>query len=97
MSWLDLYYRNGHPELAEKVYSLYIKDLADCMRFYNLPNSFAQQWGEEKTDGEKNIRQLESMAVFYKDDKLLSLLKQKFPGLISASMNTPIEGKPIGN
>lgn len=82
ISWISLYYRNNRPDLAEKIYDSYIKDLSECMRFFNQNNSFSRNYGQEMQSGMEDIKNLFQMAVAYKDDKLSARLKKEFPGLL---------------
>ena len=81
--------------------SPYIEDLADAMRFYSLNNSFSREYGEEMNAGQDDVKRFTQMAVQYKDQKLLDLLKKKFPGMIPAEANingqtpTGLEGQGL--
>ena len=86
LRWIELYYRIGKPQEAEKVYTLFIKDLADCMRFYQLPNTFAQRFQAEYEAAKQYKGALEQIAVNFNDQKLKKLLDEKFPE--QASVNT---------
>lgn len=92
LQWVDIYLRAGDKEGAASIYGLLLEDLADCYRFYSLPNSFARNYQSEKATAEEYVRRLESMARFYDDPKLLQLLAKKFPMLVSAQvdMTNPI-------
>ncbi|MCO5229985.1 MAG: DUF2723 domain-containing protein [Chitinophagales bacterium] len=91
--WIDLYYRNGDTAKAESIYSLYIKDLADCYQFYKLPNEFARRFQGEYETAKEFVHTLDQFADIYKDDKLKKLLKEKFPELVVAQEQAalPIE------
>ena len=101
VSWIDLYFRNGKSDLAAKIYNPYIDDLSDAMRFFSLNNSFSREYGEEMKSGQEDVQRLTQMAVQYKDQKLLDLLKKKFPGMIPAEANingqtpTGLEGQGL--
>ncbi|MCZ2393693.1 MAG: DUF2723 domain-containing protein [Chitinophagales bacterium] len=87
--WIDLYFRNGDKAKAEKIYTLYIKDLADCYRFYKLSNDFSRKFQGEYEAAKDLVKSLEQFADIYQDDKLNKLLDEKFPDLVSAKDATP--------
>jgi hypothetical protein len=89
MRWIELYYRSGHSEAAVEVYTKFIEDLADCIRFYQLPNSFAKRYQSELEASKQFVQTLDQIAMTFKDEKLKSLLEKKFPELVSANSNTP--------
>lgn len=89
--WIDLYYRIDQKEEAEKVYSLFIEDLADCMRFYNLPNNFARRFQADAEMAQGFLASLAQMAEIYEDDKLSALLQEKFPTLNEKSPSFDLE------
>lgn len=89
MRWIELYYRSGHSEAAVEVYTKFIEDLADCIRFYQLPNSFAKRYQSELEESKQFVQTLDQIAMTFKDEKLKSLLEKKFPELVSANSNTP--------
>jgi hypothetical protein len=82
VQWIDLYLRAGDKEGAAGVYTLFLEDLADCHRFYKLPNKFARAFQSELASAEDFVRRLEQMALFYGDQKLLDQLNKKFPTLV---------------
>ena len=71
------------------------------MRFFSLNNSFSREYGEEMKSGQEDVQRLTQMAVQYKDQKLLDLLKKKFPGMIPTETNingqtpTGLEGQGL--
>lgn len=83
LRWIELYYRIDKKDEAAKVYSLFIEDLADCIRFYNLPNSYAKRYQSESEAAKDYVRTLEQIAVTFKDNKLMNLLMKNFPGLVT--------------
>jgi len=82
VQWIDLYLRAGDKEAAAGVYTLFLEDLADCHRFYRLPNKFARAFQSELASAEDFVRRLEQMALYYEDQKLLDQLNKKFPSLV---------------
>lgn len=89
MRWVELYYRIGHPEAAEEVYTKFVEDLADCIRFYQLPNTFAKRYQSEFEASKQFVQTLDQIAETFNDKKLKSLLVKKFPELVSGNTNQP--------
>src|SRR5690554_5781538 len=79
LRWIDLYYRNGAHDQAEEVYSLFIEDLADCIRFYEQPNSFAARFRGELEMALNFVQSLEQLAESENDQQLKDLLVASFP------------------
>lgn len=85
LRWIELYYRVDKGEEAAKVYTLFIEDLADCVRFYKLPNTFAKRFQGEQEAAKEYVRTLEQLAIAFKDNKLMNLLVKNFPDMVSVS------------
>ncbi len=90
IQWIDLYYRAGKPEGAKKIKELFLKDMADCLRFYSLPNnSYAERYADEKKSAEEMIQRMEYIAINYKDNDFMKQLNQTFPNYVqSATIET---------
>jgi hypothetical protein len=95
VQWIDLYYRAGHPEKAKPIKDLFIADLKDCIRFYNLPNTYAQRYASEKKSAEEYVKRMEYLAINYKDEAFLQQLNQAFPTLVQNAMITPESSAPM--
>lgn len=95
IQWIDLYYRAGAPEKAKPVIDLLIKDLKDCLRFYNLPNTFAQRYANEKKTAEELVQRLQYLAVTFKDNALMKQVYDAFPGLVQSSSIAPDAEAPL--
>ena len=91
MQWIDLYYRNGRGDLAKEVTDLYIRDMADAWRFYNMPSGAAVHWQEEMQRTGGYIQRLELIAQQYKDDELLASLADNFPEVVSGNTSRQIQ------
>ncbi|HQD13665.1 MAG TPA: hypothetical protein PLW43_12015, partial [Chitinophagales bacterium] len=90
VQWIDLYYRAGAPDKAKPIIDLFVKDVKDCLRFYNLPNNrFAAKFGSEKRSAEELVKRLEMVAVMNKDEALLKQLFNAFPGLVTTGSLAP--------
>ncbi len=86
MQWIDLYYRNGRGDLAKEITDLYIRDLADAWRFYNMKGGAADYWQEEAQRAGGYIQRLELIAQQYKDDDLMANLANSFPEVVSGNI-----------
>lgn len=83
VQWLDLYYRAGAAEKSKPIRELFIKDLKDCLRFYNLPNNdFAKLYESDKKSAEELVKRMEMLAILYKDEAFLKELNKDFPVLV---------------
>lgn len=85
VQWLDLYYKAGSGDKAKPIRELLLKDLKDCMRFYNLPNDFAALYSREKKTAEDLVKRMDIMAIMYKDATFKQQLYQDFPSLVTSS------------
>ncbi|MCO5247386.1 MAG: DUF2723 domain-containing protein [Chitinophagales bacterium] len=83
LRWIELYYRVGHSKDAEKVYSKFVDDLADCMRFYQQPNLFARKFQTDYESAKQFVASLEEIAKTYNDATLQKLLSEKFPLMVA--------------
>ncbi|HNA39473.1 MAG TPA: hypothetical protein PLR84_08190, partial [Chitinophagales bacterium] len=90
VQWIDLYYRAGAPDKAKELKDLFIKDLKDCLRFYNLPNNdFAALYANEKKSAEELVKRMDILALMYKDATFKKQLNEAFPILIpTAALDT---------
>jgi hypothetical protein len=96
VQWIDLYYRAGAPDKAKPIIDLFVKDVKDCLRFYNLPNNrFAAKFGSEKRSAEELVKRLEMVAVMNKDEALLKQLFNAFPGLVTTGSLAPQQANPV--
>ena len=83
VQWLDLYYRADAAAKSKPIKDLFIKDLKDCLRFYNLPdNDFAALYGGEKKSAEELIKRMEMLSIMYKDADFKKELNGAFPTLV---------------
>lgn len=83
VQWIDLYYRSGAPDKAKPIKDLFIKDLQDCIRFYNLPNDdFAALFSNEKKSAEELVKRMDMLAIMYKDATFKKQLHDAFPALV---------------
>lgn len=87
LKWIELYYRNNDVKGAEKIYGLFIEDLADCIRFYKLPNNFARRFQVDYEGAKELVAAMEQIALQYRDNKLMNQLAKNFPDLISVKMD----------
>lgn len=95
VQWIDLYYRAGAPEKAKQIKELFIKDLKDCLRFYNLPNNdFAALYANEKKSAEELVKRMDMLAMMYKDEEFKKLLNKEFPALVPSAMLDPVQQVP---
>lgn len=96
VQWIDLYYRANAGELAKPIKGLFIKDLKDCLRFYNLPNDdFAALYGNEKKSAEELVKRMDMLAMLYKDESFKKELYDAFPGLVQSSAIDPAQQVPM--
>lgn len=87
VEWIDLYYKNGRPELAKPITDRMIEELQDAWRFYNLKTRFAANFqGDAKNKlylhrekAEYDIERLFGIAVQNKDDVMFEQLALAFP------------------
>ncbi len=82
LRWIDLYYRNEAKKEAEKVYALFVEDLADCIRFYEKPNTFASRFRGDYETAREFVKTLEQIANQYQDDNLKEILNSNFPAIL---------------
>ncbi|MDB5228731.1 MAG: rane protein [Bacteroidota bacterium] len=86
VQWIDLYYRADAKEKSKPIKDLLIKDLKDCLRFYNIPNDdFAALYGGEKKSAEEMVKRMEMLAIMYKDEEFLKQLNTAFPSLVQSA------------
>ena len=86
VQWIDLYYRADAREKAKPLKDLFVKDLKDCLRFYNLPNNkFAELYNGEKKSAEDMVKRMEMMAIMYKDAEFKKQLNEAFPALVQSA------------
>jgi hypothetical protein len=86
VQWIDLYYRADAREKAKPVKDLFIADLKDCLRFYNLPNNdFAALYAGEKKSAEEMVKRMEMLAIMYKDEEFKKQLNKEFPALVQSA------------
>ena len=96
VQWIDLYYRAGAPANAKPIKELFIKDLKDCLRFYNLPNNeYAALYANEKKSAEDLVRRMEMLAIQYKDNEFMVDLNKNFPALVQKSSIDPNQQAPM--
>ncbi|MCB0502398.1 MAG: DUF2723 domain-containing protein [Bacteroidetes bacterium] len=104
VEWIELYYKNGRPELAQSIIDVMLDELADSWRFYNLDNSFAAQFqgdlqAKDYRQREKaiyDIQRLADIATTYKDDAFHSKLSDRFPTLVKAKEPEVLQPTEIG-
>jgi len=85
VQWIDLYYRAGAKDKANDIKKLLLKDMADCMKFYNSNSTGAQKYAEEKKTAEDLVKRLEYIAINYKDDQFMAELNKNFPLIVQSS------------
>jgi hypothetical protein len=86
VQWLDLYYRADAASKAKPIKDLFISDLKDCLRFYNLPdNDFAALYGGEKKSAEELVKRMEMLSIMYKDAEFKKELNTAFPNLVQTA------------
>lgn len=96
VQWIDLYYRAGAPEKAKPIKDLFIKDLKDCLRFYNIPNDdFAALYSNEKKSAEELVKRMDMLAMMYKDAAFKKQLYDAFPGLVQSASLDPAQQVPM--
>ena len=74
---------------------MFIKDLKDCIRFYNLPNDFAALYSNEKKSAEELVKRMDMLAIMYKDEEFKKQLYDAFPGLVQTSTLDPTQPVPM--
>ena len=90
VQWIDLYYRAEAKENAKPLIELFIKDLKDCLRFYNLPNNdFALLYANEKKSAEELVKRMEMIAVNNKDEAFMKQLNVAFPTIVQSASIQP--------
>jgi hypothetical protein len=85
IQWIDLYYRADATAKAKPIKDLFIKDLKDAMRFYNLNNDFAAMYANDKKTAEDLIKRMEMLAIMYKDADFKRELNTAFPTYIQSA------------
>ena len=96
VQWIDLYYRADAGEKSKPVRELFIKDLKDCLRFYNLPNNdFAALYANDKKSAEDLVKRMDMLAVMYKDESFKKELYAAFPGLVQSANIDPTQQVPM--
>ena len=65
------------------------------MRFYDLPNTFAARFANEKKSAEEFVKRLEYLAIFYKDDAFMKQLHDNFPALVQNASIIPEANAPM--
>lgn len=96
VQWIDLYYRADAKEKAQPIKDLFIKDLKDCLRFYNLPNDdFAALYVNDKKSAEEMVKRMEMLAIMYKDADFKKQLNQAFPTLVTSATLDPNQQAPM--
>jgi hypothetical protein len=98
VDWVELYYKNGKPELAKEITEVMLPQLADSWRFYNSTSTFAKNfqgnWDERdfrhREKAIYNIQRLSQVAEQYKDDALFNQLSELFPDLVKAKIEEPL-------
>ena len=96
VQWIDLYYRADAKEKAKPLKDLFIKDLKDCLRFYNLPNNkFAELYNGEKKSAEDMVKRMEMMAIMYKDAEFKKQLNEAFPALVQSASIEMNQASPL--
>lgn len=95
LQWIDLYYRNDVQDKVQDILALFLKDIEDSWRFFNLQTSYAQYFGSEKQTASDIISRLEMMSKVYKDDALLKTLQEKFPTVVSSKEANLTEQPPL--
>lgn len=83
LQWIDLYYRNDAGDKVQDILKLFIENLEDSWRFYNLPTTYAQYFASEMQSASDIIKRLEMMANVYKDANLMTTLQEKFPTVVT--------------
>jgi len=89
IEWIELYYKNDRPELAQPVLKRTLEQLADSWKFYNLDNRFAANFrGSQKNPGHleyaaSNIYRLRNVATSFSDDELYQQLADLFPEIVT--------------
>ncbi|MCB9033039.1 MAG: DUF2723 domain-containing protein [Chitinophagales bacterium] len=91
VQWIDLYYRANDKEGAKEIKDLYIKDLKDCLRFYNLDNDYARRYVEagDKKTAEDLVKRMEYLAIQYKDEDFMKQLHDNFPQIVQSASIDP--------
>lgn len=95
VQWIDLYYRADAPEKAKPIKDLFIKDLKDCLRFYNLPNDFAALYSNEKKSAEELVKRMEMLSIMYKDAEFKKQLNEAFPAIVQSASLDPTQQVPM--
>ncbi len=96
VQWLDLYYRADAASKSKPIKELFIKDLKDCLRFYNLPNNdFAALYSNEKKSAEELVKRMDMLAIMYKDEAFKKELNTAFPILVQNSTLDPTQEVPM--
>lgn len=95
VQWIDLYYRAGAAEKAQPIKDLFIKDLKDCIRFYNLPSNFAALYSNEKKSAEELVKRMDMLALVYKDAAFKKQLNEAFPALVPSGTLDTTQSAPM--
>jgi hypothetical protein len=85
VQWIELYYRADAKDKATEIKKLHIKDLADCLRFYNSGSTSALRYTEEKKTAEDLVKRMEYIATNYKDNEFMAELNKNFPTLVQSN------------
>jgi hypothetical protein len=78
-----------------------IKDLKDCLRFYNLPNDFAALYSNEKKSAEELVKRMDMLAMMYKDAEFKKELyeafgkNKDFPPIVQTATLDPAQQVPM--
>jgi len=89
VEWVELYYKNGRPELADPIIERMLEQMADNWRFYNLDNRFAANFrGTQQNPGHleyaaSNIYRLRNVATTFSDEELYQQLADLFPEIVT--------------
>ena len=101
VQWIDLYYRADAGQKSKPIKDLLIKDLKDCLRFYNLPNDFAALYSNEKKSAEELVKRMDMLAMMYKDAEFKKELyeafgkNKDFPPIVQTATLDPAQQVPM--
>ncbi|HRH57563.1 MAG TPA: DUF2723 domain-containing protein [Chitinophagales bacterium] len=95
VQWIDLYYRADAGAKAKPIKDLFIKDLKDCLRFYNLQTDFAALYASEKKSAEELVKRMDMLSIMYKDEAFKKQLNAEFPTLVQSGSLDPTQQVPM--
>lgn len=93
VEWIELYYKNDRPDLAQSILNEMIPQIQDSWRFYNMDTRFADNFkGSSENPGHReyaasNIYRLRNIATTYSDEELYAKLADAFPQIVAPRQN----------